>query len=138
MKTDPSRLGGSLFLISAAASMGLVAVGVFFIFDNVEAAKLFGVPLQAGDSGTYVTVAAVRDLSVGILALAFALLRDRRAMGLTVFLTGIIPVGDGIIVLLKSPTPLQFLPLHWGGAVGCLIFGFILLRRPKVEQISNT
>jgi Domain of unknown function (DUF4267) len=90
----------------------------------------FGVPLQDGTDGTYVTVAAVRDLSVGILALAFALLRDRRAMGLIVLLGSIIPIGDGIVVLLHSPTPLEFLPLHWGGAVGCLIFAFLLMRRP--------
>ena len=138
MKKEPLRLDGSLFLISIAAGIGLVAVGIFFIFDNVDAAKLFGVPLQEGDGGTYVIAAAVRDLCVGILALAFALLRDRRALGITVLLTAIIPIGDGIVVLLKSPTPLQFLPLHWGGAVGCLIFAFILLRPPQIGHLNDS
>jgi hypothetical protein len=131
MKTEPTRLSGGLYLISAAGSIGLIAMGIFFILDNVAAAKLFGVPLQDGIGGTYVTVAAVRDLSVGLLALAFALLRDRRAMGLIVLLGAIIPIGDGLVVLRHSASPSEFLPLHWGGAAGCLIFAFLLLRRPR-------
>jgi hypothetical protein len=130
VKKEPFRLSGGLYLISVVGCLGLIAMGILFILDNIDAAKLFGVPLQDGTDGTYVTVAAVRDLSVGILALAFALLRDRRAMGLIVLLGSIIPIGDGIVVLLHSPTPLEFLPLHWGGAVGCLIFAFLLMRRP--------
>jgi hypothetical protein len=129
MKIEPTRFSGSLYFISVAGCLCLIAMGILFIFDNIDAAKLFGVPIQDEPSGAYVTVAAVRDISVGILALAFTLLRDRRAMGLTVLLSAIIPIGDGIVVLVHSPTPLKFLPLHWGGAIGCLIFALLLLRR---------
>ncbi len=129
MKTETGRLGGALFGISLAGGIGLVIMGIVFILDNGDAANLFGVPLRGETDGAYVTVAAVRDLCVGALAVAFALLRDRRAMGVTVLLGSIIPLGDGIVVLLHSSSPWRFLPLHWGGAVGCLIFGFLLLRR---------
>jgi len=128
MTSPSSHLRGALFLISVAGSLGLMVMGILFMLDTVDAAKLFGVPLAGGADGAYVTVAAVRDLSIGVLALVFTLLRDRRAMGLTVLLGAVIPIGDGIVVLLHSPTPFTFLPLHWGGAIGCLAFAFLLLR----------
>jgi hypothetical protein len=75
-----------------------------------------------------VSAAAVRDISVGALALVFALLRDRRAVGLCALLGAIIPLGDGMIVLRNGPAPAPFLPLHWGSALGCLVFAFLVLR----------
>jgi hypothetical protein len=130
LKTQPdsSRLGPLLFGISVAASLGLIAVGVFFIFDNADAAKLFGVPLSGRSSDAYLNAAAVRDIAFGALTLVFALVRDRRAVGLCVLLGAIIPIGDGLIVMGNSATPLEFLPLHWGGAVACFVFAFIMLR----------
>jgi len=65
------------------------------------------------------------------LTLAFALLRDRRAVGLCLLFGAIIPVGDGIVVMRDSPTPLNFLPLHWGGAFGRLVLAVVLLRPRK-------
>jgi hypothetical protein len=46
------------------------------------------------------------------MGLTFALLRDRRAMGLTVLFGAVIPIGDAIVVIRNSPTPLLYLPLH--------------------------
>jgi hypothetical protein len=123
-----SSLRGALYVISIAASLGLIAMGIVFLLDNATAAKLFGVPLAAGPGAAYVSAAAVRDLSVGALALVFALLRDRRAVGLCALLGAIIPLGDGMIVLRDGPAPAPFLPLHWGSALGCLIFAFLVLR----------
>ena len=128
MKSQANRLTSWLFLLSVIGSAGLVMMGVAFCLDPVDAARLFGVPLSGTADGTYVSVAAVRDISVGVLTLAFAVLRDRRAVGLCVLLGAIIPIGDGIIVLRNSATPLHFLPLHWGGAVACVAFAWLLLR----------
>jgi Domain of unknown function (DUF4267) len=126
---DSSRFSGPLFFISVAGSVALVVVGVFFMFDTVRASHLYGVPLAAGPGAVYVSVAAVRDVAFGALALVFALLRDRRAAGLCVLLGALIPLGDALIVWTRSPTPLQFLPFHGGGVLGCLVFAFLLLRR---------
>lgn len=127
-KRDLMEFSPILLLLAVTGSLGLIAMGCLFALDNIDAAKLFGVPLSGGASDAYVTVAAIRDVSVGALALVLALLRDRRALGLTVLLGAVIPIGDGIVVLRHSPTPMQFLPLHWGGAIGCLIFAYLLLR----------
>jgi hypothetical protein len=104
-------------------------VGIYFMFDPVRASQLYGVPLSGGPGAAYVSVAAIRDVAFGALTLVFALLRDRRAVGLSILLGALIPLGDGLIVLAKGPSPLAFLPLHGGGVAGCLIFAFLLLRR---------
>ena len=128
MKTDSPRLGPLLFLISVTGSLVLIAMGIWFSLDHAGAAKAYGVPLSGGSDNAYISTAALRDIAVGGLTLAFALLRDRRAVGLSLLFGAIIPIGDGLVVLHDSPAPLQFLPLHWGGAGVCLILAVILLR----------
>jgi hypothetical protein len=125
-----------MFWISFAGSVFLIAGGIFFIFDHVAAAKAFGVPLSGGGDNAYLSVAAVRDVAFGGLTLAFALLRDRRAVGLCLLLGAIIPLGDGMVVLENSPTPWQFLPVHWGGAAACLGLAFVLLRIPGGRPVK--
>lgn len=131
MNRPETEFGTATFLLSLAGSLGLLAVGVGFICDNADAAKLFGVPLSGGSSDTYVSVAAARDVAFGALTFVFTLLRDRRAVGLCVLLGALIPISDGIVVLRHSATPLAFLPLHWGGAVACLIFAGFCLKRAR-------
>jgi hypothetical protein len=67
----------------------------------------------------------------GCVTLVFALLRDRRAVGICLLCGAIIPLGDAIVVLRNSTTPLEYLPLHLGGVAVCLVLGFILLRPEK-------
>jgi hypothetical protein len=102
-------------------------MGILFILNQPLAASLYGVPLSGGSDDAYLSAAAVRDVAVGVLTLVLALLRDKRAVGIILLVATIIPIGDGLIVLRNSPAPWHFLPLHWGGAVGCLAFALILL-----------
>ena len=103
-----------LFWLSVASSLALIADGVRFIFDHVGTAGSFGVPLAGGSGDAYMSVAGIRDLFAGFLTLVCALLRDRRAVGLCVLLGAIIPAGDGLVALSHSPTPMRFVPIHWG------------------------
>ena len=131
--TKRNDFGLIAWLLSLLGSVGLIVIGLAFILDNADAAKLFGVPLTAGSSAPYVSVAAVRDVAVGAITLIFVLLCDRRAVGISILGGAIIPIGDGIVVLRHSSTPLEFLPLHWGGAIACLAFGLFLLR-PRADS----
>jgi hypothetical protein len=67
------------------------------------------------------------DITFGALGLSFALLRDRRAMGLTLLFGAIIPLGDAIVVARHSATPREYLPLHLGGSVTCLVLAVVFL-----------
>jgi hypothetical protein len=127
MKDDPPRLGPLMFAISVIGSLVLIFMGIAFALDHTGAAMAYGVPLSGGADNAWISSAALRDLSFGCLALTFALLRDRRAMGLSLLFGAIIPIGDAIVVLRNSPTPLAYLPLHVGGALGCIVLAVILL-----------
>jgi hypothetical protein len=127
MNNDPSRLNLVLYVISLLGSLILIAMGIIFTLDHAGAAAGYGVPVSGGTDNSWISSAALRDLAFGCLALTFALLRDRRAMGLTLLFGALIPVGDAIVVLRNSPTPITYLPLHLGGAIGCLVLAGIFL-----------
>jgi hypothetical protein len=127
MITKTSRLGPVMSVISVLGSLLLILMGFVFALDHTGAAMAYGVPLSGGSDNAWISSTAVRDLAFGCLALTFAILSDRRAMGLTLLFGAMIPIGDAIIVLRNSPAPLTYLPLHVGGAVGCWVLAFIFL-----------
>ncbi len=128
---DSSRLGPKMFAVAAAGSVLLIAMGIFFALDHANASKAYGVDLTGGPDNAWISSAALRDLAYGCVTLIFALLRDRRAVGTCLLCGAIIPLGDAIVVLLHSPTPLEYLPLHLGGVAACLVLAYILLRPSK-------
>jgi hypothetical protein len=134
MDHESSRLGPVMFAISVAGSCVLILMGVAFTIDHADAAKAYGVQLSGGPDNAWISSAALRDLAFGGLALSFALLRDRRAMGLSLLFGAVIPAGDAIVVLRNSATPWEYLPLHVGGAIACLVLATVLLlpRRGKM------
>ncbi len=127
MNQDPSRLGLVMTIISVLGSLLLIVMGIVFVLDHAGAATAYGVSLAGGADNAWISSAALRDLAFGCLALTFALLRDRRAMGLALLFGAIIPIGDAIVVLRNSSAPLTYLPLHLGGAIGCVVLAGILL-----------
>jgi hypothetical protein len=127
-KHGPPRLGLVLYVISLAGSLLLVGIGIFFSADHTGAAAAYGVSVSGGADNSWISSAALRDLAFGCLTLTFTLLRDGRALGLSLLFAAIIPLGDAVVVLRHSPNPLEYLPLHLGGALVCLVLAVILLR----------
>jgi Domain of unknown function (DUF4267) len=128
MTNDPSRLGPVLYLISLAGSLLLIVIGIFFSVNHTGAAAAYGVTVSGGTDNAWISSAALRDLAYGCLTLTFTLLRDRRSVGLCLLFGAITPIGDAIVVLRQSPSPLESLPLHLGGALVCLVLAVILFR----------
>ena len=120
-----------MFVVSVVGSILLIAMGIFFTFDHEDASKGYGVALSGGSDNSWISSTALRDLAYGAVTLVFALLRDRRAVGVCLLCGAIIPLGDAIVVVRHSLTPLEYLPLHLGGAAGCLVLAFVLLRSAK-------
>jgi hypothetical protein len=106
MNNDSSRLGPVTRAISVVGSLVLIMMGVIFALDHAGAASAYGVSLSGGADNSWISSAALRDLAFGSLALTFALLRDRRAMGLSLLFGALIPVGDG------RHRGVQYKPLH--------------------------
>jgi hypothetical protein len=127
MNRDSEKFGPGLLAISIAGSCLLILMGAVFAGDHVGAAFAYGVPLSGGPDNAWISSAALRDIAFGALGLSFALLRDRRAMGLCLLFGTIIPLGDAIVVFRNSTTPWVYLSLHLGGVVTCLILAVVFL-----------
>ena len=121
-------IGSGLYWTSVATGAVLLAIGAIASVHPASAAKSYGVPLSGEPADKYMAAAGVRDLAVGAAVLTFALLGDRRALGVSLACTSAIAVGDGVIALRNSPDPKRVLPVHWGAAVGCIGLACLLLR----------
>src|SRR3954452_20281900 len=80
-----------------APGVGLVLIGVVFILSPNLGAAIFGVPAPPG-SGPYLIAVGLWDLAFGFYILALGLFSSRRAVGIVLALTILIPLGDILIV----------------------------------------
>lgn len=133
---DYPRLEGPLYAFPLGLGGFLLAAGVRYILDQPGVGKSFGVPPSvsvspkrkkaAGD--VYMTVAGIRVLFLGANILAFTLLRDRRATGVAVLGSVIVPIADGIVVFRHASKPLgTALGLHWVPAALTAFLAYKLL-----------
>ena len=123
-----------MFVVSVAGSVLLIAMGIFFAFDHDDAAKGYGLALSGGSDNTWISSTALRDLAYGCATLIFALLRDRRAVGICLLCGAIIPLGDAIVVVRHSLTPLQYQPPALGR--GCRMSG-ACFRAPSICETPS-
>lgn len=87
---------------------GLAALGLLFILWPRAGAWLFGLELPEGGARAWLAVVGLRDLVFAGYAFALASLASRRALGILLALTALIPVGDVAILLATgSGSPLH-------------------------------
>lgn len=103
-KRTAQPLTGWLYYASIALGLAPILFGLQFILSGSLMAEAFGVPLRPktrlnDPAYTYLAATGVRDLAIGVLALAFALLKDRRAVGIVQLAGILVAVGDGSVVL---------------------------------------
>ena len=126
---SPQTLPSLYFWLAVLGSLGMVAIGGRGLADRLGSAAAYGVPVPTLDAASaWVMAAGVRDLSLGLLGLVFALLKERHALGLLALVGTLIPIADGLIVVTNGPSALPYVLLHWGSAVACLVYAVLLLR----------
>ena len=99
-----NRLSTWIVLFPAIA---LVLIGLVLIVAPRTGAAIFGVPAPEGRPLAYLPALGLRDVAFALYILALALFATRRAVGLVLGVTVLIPVGDIAIVVadrgLSSP-----------------------------------
>jgi hypothetical protein len=107
----------STWLVLALSGV-FVLLGLLFVFAPRPSAALFGIPVSEDPGLSYVSAIGLRDLAFGLYLFALSRLSGRRAVGVILALTVLIPIGDVIIVFLErgfeSP---QHLLLHSGSGI---------------------
>ena len=83
-----------------AAALALVALSVVFVAAPRWGAAVFGLPAPEGNSAAaWIAVVGLRDPAFGGYVLALALFSTRRAVGLVLGTTVLIPLGDTAVLL---------------------------------------
>jgi hypothetical protein len=117
-----------------------VLLGVFpltfgsqFLFAGHTAAPSFGIPeWPTGIAAGYFAVKGIRDIVIGLNLLTLFALRQRRATGILMAITTLIPITDMITVLTHHGPAATALGVHGLTAVVMLFDAFLLLRERKV------
>ncbi|WP_329002495.1 DUF4267 domain-containing protein [Kribbella sp. NBC_00709] len=103
--------------------------GSWFLFSGHGAAAGFGIdPWPTGIASGYFAVKGIRDIVIGLNLLALFALRQRRATGVLMAITALIPVVDMITVLSHEGPAATAFGVHGLTAVVMLIDAALLLR----------
>jgi hypothetical protein len=86
--------------IVLAPAIGLLALGLVLIVSPRLGAAIFGIATE-GSGLAYVAALGVRDLAFGLYVAALALFASRRAVGIVLAITVLIPAGDIAILLME-------------------------------------
>ncbi|WP_207540209.1 DUF4267 domain-containing protein [Sabulicella rubraurantiaca] len=107
----------------------LAALGVLFVVAPRAGAAVFGLPAPEGDALGYLRAIGIRDLAFGGYVLALAWLAGRRAAGIVLAITLLIPVSDlALILSIRGfDSPLHLL-LHAASGIYVGLAAMILLR----------
>ena len=123
-----------LYWLTLVVAVGIIFIGVRFLFAPDVAARAFGVPLADPLDVAFLFVKGVRDIVSGLFFLALLWSSNRRMIGSLLLIATLIPISDGAIVL-SSVGWRPELAIHWGTALYMLLLSFALLRKSnKVEE----
>jgi hypothetical protein len=128
------RLSGGLYY----SAWAVAAFGLFLfnrkVFHPKDWSVNFGAPIGKLITGSndpayvYMKSSGGRDLGMGVALLAFALLRDRRAFGITMIAVALIGANDAVAVYNHSPDSVATaLQIHGGVAVASACIAYLAL-----------
>jgi uncharacterized protein DUF4267 len=118
----------------ALIGIGLLTIGALAIAAPETAALMFGVPTQTTEARAYVWATATRDVAIGCWFLVLLALRvSRPALGASLIVMALIPIGDFVNVYSNAGQSTMALLLHGGSSVLFLTLG-VWLWRTKLSR----
>lgn len=124
-----SRIATALSLIGAAF---ILYIGLSYLLTPEATAPGFGLPAwPQGDAVAFMNLKGVRDTVSGIAILALLAARQRFALGVTMLVTALIPLGDMLTVFSYDGSTAAALGIH--GLTAALVAGtgVLLLREGR-------
>ena|ERR1700722_7480709 len=117
-----------LYWLYAALTLGILLAGVIAVFDPFVASVLFGRPVKTVDDYTWVRLAGMRDIAIGMIFAAMLVIKEQRTAGVLVLLTIVVPVGDAFTVFSARGASYQVF-IHGGAAIFMAVLGMLLLKK---------
>ncbi len=117
--------------------VAFLGLGVLFLMAPRAGAALFGLAAPEGEGLGYLPAIALRDLAFGLYLLILSFTATRRALGLILAATLVIPMGDLIIVgASRGMDAVLNLSLH-GVSAAVMAFGSVWLLRSSKHDTTG-
>lgn len=122
------------YAIAFLTGLGLIFIGARFLLSPEAAEAGFGIHFSEQGDYSFHYIKGIRDIFSGLLICAFVLMKEKRALGVTLLAGTIIPINDMLIVLSKTYNGvLQAMP-HIIAILICSVFGIILLAAKQTKK----
>ncbi len=105
----------------------LLFLSLFALTAPVAAASGYGAPLSSNVDVPWVYVKGGRDLGLAIILCVLLLTRQRRAVGLFVLTSAVIPLTDALIVGGRGGRVAYALAVHGSAVIYCAVLGIAIL-----------
>jgi glucose uptake protein GlcU len=115
------------YAIAFITGLGIIFLGVRFFSAPEAATAAFGIHFNSNGDYSFDHIKGIRDIFSGLLVCALVLMRERRALGVTLLAAAIIPVNDMLIVLSKSYNGISQAMPHIMAIIICTVVGILLL-----------
>ena len=119
-------------VIAMAGGLLLALIGARYLLVPEQAAVTFGVPRRPAGHELYYII-GLRNLWLGLLAVALAALRQWRALALWFAMGTIVCFGDAAIAA-SSTGKVPQVAFHIGCGIGCTVLAVILWRMGSRES----
>lgn len=129
------RIATALSLVGAAF---ILYIGLNYLITPEAAAPTFGLPAwPEGEAVAFLNLKGVRDTASGILILALLATRQRFALGITLLVVALIPLGDMLTVLSWHGSAGAAFGIHGFTAVLVALTGVLLIRERRVTATER-
>ncbi|MFF2556199.1 DUF4267 domain-containing protein [Nocardia sp. NPDC058058] len=130
-----SRIATALSLIGAAF---ILYIGISYLITPQTIATGFGLPeWPHGDATAFMNLKGVRDTASGILIIALLAAGQRYALGITLLVVALIPLGDMTTVLSYHGSTAAAFGIHGFTAALVILTGALLLREPRTAAVES-
>ena len=128
MKTDTYQLRKTspLFWFTLIIPIGIIGLGINFIFNPAGASAAYGVPIHDPAAFPFMWIKGIRDICSGLVILPFLFSGNRRVTAILFAISIFIPFGDGLVIIANSGLAARLL-IHWGTAFYMVIVAAFLL-----------
>ena len=129
--TNELRKNSALFWLTLTVPVGIIAIGINFIFNPVGASSAYGIQIDDPKSFPFMWIKGIRDIFSGLAILPFLLGGNRKTTTALFAIAVFIPFCDGLVILAHSSFAAAPLLIHWGTGFYMMVVSYLLWRKTK-------
>ena len=125
------RKNSPLFWFTLAIPIGIIGIGINFIFNPIGASSGYGIPISDPNSFPFMWIKGIRDVFAGLVILPFLFRGNRNVTAILFAISIFVPFCDGLVIInhLGFAAPLL---IHWGTAFYMMVVSYFLLRKRRI------